>query len=174
MVFLWEDAQGRIAAVLNPEGKADVHLQVDPGQRSAQLVDEMILTAEEHLAETGENGRRKLLIWADAHDELRQELLARRGYQKQDWPEYQRRRSLDLEIPEGCPAPGYTVRALGETEELPERSWASWRAFHPDEPDERYQGWEWYHNIQRMPLYRRDLDMVGVAPDGKIASFCTI
>jgi hypothetical protein len=66
------------------------------------------------------------------------------------------------------------VRALGEVEELPARSWASWRAFHPDEPDERYQGWEWYHNIQRIPLYRRDLDVVAVAPNGEIASFCTV
>ena len=34
VIFLWEDVQGRIAAVLNPEGRADVHLQVHPGQRS--------------------------------------------------------------------------------------------------------------------------------------------
>ena len=174
VVFIWEDPLGRIAAVLNPEGKADIHLQVRPGLRSPQLEEKMILTAEECLAEAGEDGRRKLLIWADARNELRQSILSQRGYIKQTWPEYQRRRSLDLEIPDINPAPGYTVRALGETDELPARSWASWRAFHPNEPDERYQGWDWYHNIQRMPLYRRDLDMVGVAPDGKIASFCTI
>ncbi len=173
-IFLWEDAQGRIAGVLNPEGKADVHLQIHPGLRTPQLEEEMIATAEEHLAEPGADGKHKLLIWADAQDELRQSILTRRGYVKDDWPEYQRRRSLDQEIPEASLAPGYTLRALGETDELPGRSWASWRAFHPDEPDEHYQGWEWYLNIQRMPLYRRDLDVVGVAPDGKIAAFCTI
>ena len=69
--------------------------------------------------------------------------------------------------------PGYTVRSLGEAHELPARSWASWRGFHPDEPDEDYEGWEWYLNIQRCPLYRRDLDIVAVAPGGEIASFCT-
>jgi mycothiol synthase len=174
VIWLWEDAQGRIAAVLNPEGKADIHLQVHPGLRSPQLEEEMIATAEEHLAETAEGGRRKLLIWAGADDELRHGILTRRGYVKGSWPEYQRRRSLDLEIPEPSLVPGYALRALGDAGELPDRSWASWRAFHPDEPDERYEGWEWYHNIQRMPLYRRDLDVVGVAPDGKIASFCTI
>ena len=174
VVFLWEDAQGCIAAVLNPEGKADIHLQVHPGLRSAMLEEEMIRTAEEHLAEIGEDGRRKLVIWADAHDDLRRAILTRRGYCEQKWTEFQRRRALGLELPDASLAQGYKVRSLGDVQELPDRSWASWRAFHPDEPDEGYQGWEWYHNIQRMPLYRRDLDLVGVAPDGKIASFCTI
>ena len=54
------------------------------------------------------------------------------------------------------------------------RSWLSWKAFHSDEPDERYEGWEWYRNVQRFPLYRRDLDLVAVAPDGELAAFCTV
>ena len=58
--------------------------------------------------------------------------------------------------------------------ELPARSWVSWRAFHPDEPDDKYEGWEWYRNVQRAPLYRRDLDLVAVAPDGELAGFCTV
>jgi GNAT superfamily N-acetyltransferase len=66
------------------------------------------------------------------------------------------------------------IRALGDVEELPARSFVSWRAFHPDEPDDKYEGWEWYRNVQRAPLYRRDLDLVAVAPGGDFASFCTI
>jgi ribosomal protein S18 acetylase RimI-like enzyme len=58
--------------------------------------------------------------------------------------------------------------------ELPARSWLSWRAFHPDEPDEDYEGWEWYLNVQQAPMYRRDLDIVAVAPDGELAAFCTL
>ncbi len=77
-------------------------------------------------------------------------------------------------MPDSAIPPGFTIRSLGRCEELPARSWASWRGFHPDEPDEKYEGWEWYRNIQRCPLYRRDLDIVAAAPDGAIASFCTI
>jgi GNAT superfamily N-acetyltransferase len=66
------------------------------------------------------------------------------------------------------------VRSLGGEEELPARSWLSWRGFHPDEPDERYEGWEWYRNVQRAPLYRRDLDLVVEAPSGELAAFCTV
>lgn len=58
--------------------------------------------------------------------------------------------------------------------ELPARSWLSWKVFHPDEPEEKYEGWEWYRNVQRVPLYRRDLDNVAVAPDGELAAFCTV
>jgi predicted N-acetyltransferase YhbS len=69
---------------------------------------------------------------------------------------------------------GYAVRALGDEAELPARSWLSWKAFHPDEPDERYEGWEWYRNVQRVPIYRRDLDLVAVAADGTLVAFCTV
>jgi GNAT superfamily N-acetyltransferase len=31
----------------------------------------------------------------------------------------------------------------------------------------------WYRNVQRAPLYRRDLDVVAISPNGDIASFAT-
>jgi len=173
-VFIWETGDGRIAAVLNPEGRGEAFLQVDPRLRTWELEEEMIGVAEERLAAPTLDGRRRVRVWANERDEVRQAILMRRGYTKGDWPEYKRRRPLDRPIPEAKPAPGYTVRALGDVEELPARSWASWRAFHPDEPDEDYEGWEWYQNIQRIPLYRRDLDIVAVAPSGVFAAFCTV
>jgi mycothiol synthase len=173
-VFVWETVDGRIRAVLNPEGTGVAHLQVHPAARTADLLEEMIGVAEERLARPGPDGKRKLQVWCNEHDDLCQRILARRGYAKGDWPEYQRRRSLDEPIPKVALAPGYTVRPLGGAEELPARSWVSWRAFHPDEPDGAYGGYDWYHNIQRMPLYRRDLDIVAVAPGGELAAFCTI
>jgi mycothiol synthase len=172
VVFLWEAADGQIAAVLNPEGAGDAHLQVHPELRTPALEEEMLDIAEEHLPAERDD-ERVLVVWADAQDGLRVEMLERRGYVKGQWVESQWRRDLDAAIP-GLPVPsGYVVRALGDVGELPARSWASWRGFHPDAPDEDYQGWEWYLNIQRCPLYRRDLDIVAVAPRGEIASFCT-
>ena len=166
VVFLWETADGRLAAVLNPEGTGEAHLQVHPGLRTREMEDEMLVTAEAHLA-AQRDGRRVLVVWADDQDEQRLDLLRRRGYNKGKWVESQWRRDLDAPIPDAPIPPGYTVRSLGEVDELPARSWASWRGFHPDEPDEDYQGWEWYLNIQRCPLYRRDLDIVAVAPGGE-------
>jgi GNAT superfamily N-acetyltransferase len=174
VIFIWESGDGRIGAVLNPEGQGEAFLQVHPGFRSPDLEAEMLVIAEQHLAVPGADGRRQLRVWANQHDSLRRDLLQRRGYVRGEWPEYQRRRPMCLPIPDAPVAAGYSVRALGDVAELPARSLVSWKAFHPDEPDDRYEGWTWYHNVQRAPLYRRDLDLVAVAPDGELASFCTV
>jgi GNAT superfamily N-acetyltransferase len=173
-VFIWETAGGRIAAVLNPEGQGEAFLQMHPTFDIPKLVDEMLEVAEANLAVTGADGRRHLQVWANEDDILRREVLHCRGYTRGDWPEYQRRRPMSLPLPDAPIAAGYTVRALGDVIELPARSWLSWQAFHPDESDDRYEGWAWYHNVQRAPLYRRDLDLVAVAPNGELASFCTV
>ncbi|MGD8462690.1 MAG: GNAT family N-acetyltransferase [Anaerolineae bacterium] len=173
-VFLWETDDGQIGAVLNPEGPGHAFLQIDPRWRTPNLEEHMIDIAQDHLARDTEGAERKLWLWVHEHDRQRQEILARRGYTKGEWLEYQRRRLVSAPVPDVPVATGYVVRALGTVDELPARSWASWRAFHPDAPDEAYEGWDWYLNIQRAPLYRRDLDLVAVASDGEIASFCTV
>lgn len=171
-VFLWEHAD-QLAAVLNADNPGEAFLQIHPALVTEDLQAEMLDVAEGRLAATQPDGKRTLHVWADSKDAGRQALLARRGYIRGDWPEYQRRRPMSLPVP-ATPVPaGYEVRALGDEAELPARSWASWKAFHPDEPDEKYEGWEWYPNVQRVPLYRRDLDIVAVAPGGEIAAFCT-
>ncbi|MGD8474459.1 MAG: GNAT family N-acetyltransferase [Anaerolineae bacterium] len=172
VVFLWETADGQIAAVLNPEGNGDANLQVHPGWRTPELEDEMLDVAEEHLT-AERDGERTLAVWSDPEDALRLAVLERRSYSRGKWAPHEWRRDLYDPIPDVTIPSGYTVRSLGEAHELPARSWASWRGFHPDEPDEDYQGWNWYLNIQRCPLYRRDLDIVAVAPGGEIASFST-
>ena len=113
---------------------------------------------------------------ASALDTARfQDILSRRGYARSKYSaEHMRCRRLSQPIPDSNPPSGYTVRALGDESELPARSWLSWKVFHPDEPDEKYQGWEWYRNVQRVPLYRRDLDILAVAQDGEFAAFCTV
>jgi mycothiol synthase len=173
-VFIWEKPDGGIAAVLNREGPGNAFLQVHPGTRTPELEEEMIAVAEENLAHPYEEGRFRLAVWADEDDELRRGILRRRGYAVSGAPEYKRRRELSAPIPEAPVAKGYEVHPLGGVEELSSRSYASWTSFHPDAPDEEYEGWEWYLNIQRAPLYRRDLDVAAIAPGGEVASFCTI
>jgi mycothiol synthase len=172
--YLWETAEGQLAAVMNLDNPGDVHFQVHPNWESAELETAMLRLAEECVVTKNDTGQRTLTIWAHADDAIRTALLTQHGYTKGAWPEYQHYRSLYSAIPDAPPAAGYVIRALGDTDELPARSWASWRAFHPDEPDAAYEGWEWYHNIQRIPQYRRDLDLVAVSPDGVICGFCTV
>jgi len=174
---LWE-ADGELVAFLMPDGgRGEAHLCVDPRWQTRQLEEEMLTVAEERLVEIKPDGTRSLVVWVPAADGLRQALLAERGYRKADWPEHQWRRGLDRPVPDAPPAPGYVIRPLGDGLELLERCYASGLGFHQGDirvaVDNRDDP-TWYRNIQTAPLYRRDLDLVAVAPDGSIAAFCTI
>jgi mycothiol synthase len=161
--------------MLNPDASGEAFFQIHPAFRADVSISEMLDIAEQKLPNTNENGRKELLAWVNAEDDSTKKYFAERGYARSKFSaEHMRLRCFSRPIPDTLPPSGYTVRALGDDAELPARSWLSWKAFHPDEPDEKYQGWEWYKNIQRVPLYRRDLDIVAVASDGEFAAFCTV
>jgi len=177
IAFLWE-TDGQLVAFLMPDGgRGEAHLCVHPALSTAALEEEMLDVAEERLFEQREGSARRLCVWCPDCDTRRQGILARRGYQKGKWPEHQWRRNLDTPIPDAPLAAGYTIRPLGDGLELLERCYASGLGFHEGDikiaVDNRDDP-TWYRNIQTAPLYRRDLDLVAVAPDGAIASFCTI
>lgn len=175
-VVIWELPDGRIAALLNTEGHGEAHFQVHPDFRTPELEREMLDVAEARLAVGEAAGGRALAVWADSADRLRQGLLAERGYVREGDPERQHRLLLDGPLSEVSLAHGFVLRPLGDIDELPARSWFSWRAFNPDAPEEDYTklGWAWYLQIQRCPLYRRDLDLVVEAPKGDLAAFTTV
>ncbi len=173
-VHLWE-GDGQIVAMLNPDARGEAFFQFHPAAHSAELLSEMLEAAEAKFPEPNENGKKQLIVWVNAADVTFKDLLTGRGYARSKYSaEHMRSRFFTDPIPDPVPPSGYTVRALGDESELPARSWLSWKAFHPDEPDEKYEGWQWYRNVQRVPLYRRDLDIVAVAPDGELAAFCTV
>jgi len=174
-VFIWECDTGEIAAVLNREAPGSVFLQIHPCFRSLELEAEMLSVAEQYLPATGDIGGRELHVWAGSKDIALQDLLQSRGYsiRHEDMAEHQRRRWLNDAIIPLPPLDDYTIRSMGDSDEHAARCSVSWRAFHPDEPNDRVEDL-WYHNVQRAPLYRRDLDLIAVAPDGELAAFCTI
>lgn len=177
VVHMWETHSGQIAAVMLPMDPGSAHFQVHPEYRSLELETEMLDVAEERLALVNSDGSRQLTVWTAGADTLRRELLMRRGYTKGDDIEYVRRRCLDAPIPDVPLAPGYTVRSLGDGLELLERLYASGLGFHEGDIQvgvNNRNDPSWYRNIQFAPLYRRDLDIVAVAPDGAIAAFCTV
>lgn len=177
VTYLWEESN-QLAAILLPDGgPGEAHLLIHPQLRTEALEEEMLGVAEERLAAVRPDGSRRLEVWSPEQDHERQDLLCRHGYEKGEWPEHQWRRDLDAPIPDAPLAAGYTIRALGDGLELLERCYASGLGFHEGDiqiaVDNRKDP-TWYHNIQTAPLYRRDLDLVAVAPDGATAAFCTI
>jgi mycothiol synthase len=177
IVTLWH-AGSQLAAILMPDGgRGEAHLLVHPHLRTVALEEDMISVAEERLFSQEPDGSRRLVVWSPQSDALRQEILLRRGYAKDEGPESQWRRQLSTPVASADLPPGYIVRSLGDGLELLERCYASGLAFHSGDlqyaADNRSDV-TWYRNIQTAPLYRRDLDLVAVAPDGAIAAFCTI
>jgi mycothiol synthase len=172
---IWETADGEIVAALNTVDSGEIRLHVDPRFRTPELEDEMVSAAERRFSTHEQNGGRLLYLPVDWDDTLRHGVLSRRGFTKGAGTSNKWRRELDRAVP-ATPVPaGYTVRSMGGRDEHASRSWASWRAFHADEPDEAYDGdWSWFANVQAAPLYRRDLDMVAISPGGEVAAFCTI
>lgn len=174
VVCLWE-VDGQIVAMLNPDTDEEAFFQIHPLYRRQEILYEMLEVGELKLPKHKEVGRKELIAWVNEGDDIHKGVLTDSGYTRSKYlAEHMRRRSFTQPIPDSVPRDGYTIRALGEEDELPARSWLSWKVFHPEEPDEKYQGWEWYKNVQRVPLYRRDLDIVAVAPDGELAAFCTV
>lgn len=179
-IFLWEDEMRNIVAVLNPEGKGTAYLQIDPQLAPENLEQAMIELAEKHFAISDEQGRQNLWVFSEAKNQKRHEILIQRGYKLDKAlgeTETQHRRSLDEPLPEIPSVKGYIIRSLGDGLELLERCYASGLGFHNDDiqfaRNNRDEP-QWYQSLQLAPLYRRDLDLVAVAPDGSIASFCTI
>lgn len=174
VIHLWE-AHGQIVAMLNPEGGGEAFFQIHPAFRDVISISEMLDVAEGKLPNMKDDGKKELIVWVNADDDSTKKLFTERGYIRSKFSaEHMRRRLFSQPILDSVPPNGYVVRALGDENELPARSWLSWKVFHPDEPDEKYQGWEWYRNVQRIPIYRRDLDIIAVAPDGELAAFCTV
>lgn len=172
---VWETGDGRIAAVLHPVESDEAFVHVHPALRTPDLEEEVLRHAECSFANTRGDGTRRLYVPVDEDDALRKDVLARLGYAGVGNPGWEH--SLDLVEPlPSAPVPdGYTVRSMGGMEEHPARSWASWLAFHANEPVSAYDDdASWFGNIQRCPLYRRDLDIVAATAGGEIASFATI
>jgi len=159
------------------EGPINVFPQIHPDMMRTDLYGEMLAVAEAKLSGKGADGRRKVYVWADSQDTTARGFLEQRGFVRHAEPNTagrQGRQDLDRDIsPAPVPA-GYSVRNQNLVEDLASRNWCSWKAFHPDQPDEKYEGWLWYRNIQKAPLYRNDLDIVATDPEGDIVSFCTV
>jgi mycothiol synthase len=175
VIQLWETEDGHICAVLTPEGRGEAFLHVHPDFRTPELLEEMVTLAETRLSVVRADGQHSLRIWVEEHEGAAQGVVARHGYLKGDGPEYMRQRSIDTPFPQALPAQGYNVRSLGDGVELIERCYASGLAFHDNDIHIAAGNRDvaWYRNIQNAPLYRRDLDIVAIAPDGAVASFCT-
>ena len=79
---------------------------IHPAAASPGLLTEMMDVAEDVLSAPTDNGSRRLTVWSNENETALETRLEARGYRKDDGTEFQRRRPVDLPIPEARPGPG--------------------------------------------------------------------
>jgi predicted N-acetyltransferase YhbS len=107
-VRIWE-RDGAIVGVAHPEGRGDVHLEIDPDHR--ELESAMIDWAENVLA-VSENGSSNLTTFVAADDTLRSSMLHERGYEPRSWGEIHRRAELTADLRPDRVDGAYTIRSI--------------------------------------------------------------
>ncbi len=100
------------------------------------------------------------------------DLLARLeagGFRPAAWTAWRYERARDASLPAPAPPDGFAVRALGGAAEVPAYVAAHRAAFGSTNMTE-----EWRERVLRAPGYVPELDLVAVAPDGRVAAFAIL
>lgn len=168
-VQLWECSDGQLAGYVLSEGPGDAHLQVHPDFRDLEA--EMIAWAMAKLAAVdAATGRQTLEFYVYEYDALRQQLLAGHGFAKLGDGGMCRHLRLGHQPPPApVIAPGYTLRTTDPTDLADCQRIADLlnAAFNRD----FHNAQEFYNFARCAPCFRRDLDLVMVAPEGSFAAY---
>jgi GNAT superfamily N-acetyltransferase len=162
-VRIW-DLGGGIVGVAHPEGRGDVHLEVHPDHRDLEV--EMLQWAEMGLPNQADDGTASLTTFSHVHDEFRNRLLARRGYEPRNWGEAIRTMPLHAPVETPPIAQGYLIRSMvpGDGDDAIGLATVINAAFgHSFGPEALL-------NFEGSPSFDADLQMVAVAPSGAIAA----
>lgn len=162
---LWFDDDRLVGFAWPTGGQADIFLL--PAYRS--LLEEMIVWAEDESRQaTGDGEDVSLEIWAHTTDSERIAILTRLGYQRTDSGLVYRLRSLAGELPKPRLAGGYRIGDMRDGD-VEQRVAVHRDAFHPSKMTV-----EKHRAVMGAPVYRPDLDLVAVAPDGTYAAYCIV
>lgn len=164
---LWKDAAGRVLGFAWFDARERyVLIQALPGAEKWKIEKEMLAWAAGRcLASVTDGAAPTLKASAFAADPEQAAFLEALGFERQ--PGYVH---FTQPLAGTLPAPaveGFVVRTVAGDHELDERSAAHREAFQPSRVTEGQ-----YSRLAQMPEYRRDLDVVAVAPNGTIAAFC--
>ena len=93
----WEK-DGQIVGVTTAEAKYHVFPNIHPEHECSEMFGEMLAVAEKENAGIARDGKKKLIIWVDAKDTSKHEILQQRGFARMTVPdarEFQNRADLD-------------------------------------------------------------------------------
>ncbi len=175
-IGVWE-ADGEIVAVVHPEhSMGEAYFELHP--EYSHLKPEMLKHAEDRISvETGTG--RQLRVWINDEDAEFREVLVASGYTSENRHDPMTFRSTsgiqtEPELPEG-----FRIQSLAEDDDLYKVHRLLWRGFgHGDEPVDDSEdgralmGIEGRRLMGTAPNFRRDLNIVVVAPNGDFVSYC--
>ena len=177
-VRIWEDADPaapdslsnhRIVAMANPEIPFLYFIQIHPDH--APLEEEIVRWIENHCAalKPDPDMEQKLSIVTLDGNPARETLLRERGFEKGPAYGILRVRPVDTPIPDFAPPEGFEIRSVVKETDFEKIAKAVRVVFGHGE----WLTAEVLEGIASCSFYHEDLDLVAVAPDGDIASFCT-
>ena len=170
-IRLWEDVgrvEPKIVAAATPEDRFLYSIQMDPGY--AHLEDEVVGWIVDHCtSQKASVEDRRISVLALEGNPMREAALREHGFERREVYGILRLRDLDTPIPDFRPPEGYTIRTARPDEDF-ERIAAAIRSV--------FGHGDWFtrdilDQISKASFYREELDLVAIAPNGDIASFCT-
>jgi predicted N-acetyltransferase YhbS len=169
-IGVWDDS-GRIVGV--------VHYEHAPGEaffeihrRYTHLKPEMLTYAENHIYTEQENGQKYLKAYINDFDKEFEALVKSRGYEKDDTqarPMSQLKMTHPFQPVISLPD-SFQLKSLAEDNDLAKLNRVIFRGFdHGDEPPSI--DFEERKKQQSVPTYRKDLNIIIVAPDGNYVAY---
>ena len=168
-IGIWEDS-GEVVAVAHYESSlGEVFFEFHPDY--GHLKTELLEYAEANLVGESKDGERFVHVFISDRNSGFIDLLQSQGYQHK--PGYDRPLAV-FRIPETFPEitlpAGYRLKSLAEDNDLHKIHRALWRGFnHPGEPPE--EGIKDRAQMQSVPNFRKDLNIVVEAPDGYFVAY---
>ncbi len=169
-IGVWE-ANGNIVAVAHYElALGYVYIELHP--EFTYLKQEMLEYAEDHLSTQKDDGRRYIKVFINEFDNELESIVRKRGYRKvaetaDCWSAFE----ISLPFPVINLPIGFQLKSLQEDNNLSKLNRVIYRGFnHPGEPTE--DGIDNMKKMQSAPNYRKDLNIIVEAPDGRYASYC--
>lgn len=169
-IGVWEDS-GEIVGVVHYEHKlGEAFFEIHP--RYTHLKQEMLEHAEKHLCGKTDDGRTYIKAFVNDFDKEFEMLVKSHGYDKDDsLGRHMSQLKITQTFRPDTPMPdGFKLKSLAEDNDLAKLDRCLWRGFnHGDEPPKiDYAGRK---KMQSVPNYRKDLNIIIVAPDGNFVAY---
>lgn len=169
-VRLWETTEAELVGAVTPEGRSTFFLQIHPIHRHLEL--EMIRWIVEHdRSARRTESEAPLQVCAMDTDRTRATHLTAHGFAPHGPVNRISRRAVRLRVPPISLPPGYTLRAvrLEDPEELSRLA---------NTLNATFCRSKWTADnvrvLTKAPMYRSEMDLLIVGPEGDIAAFTTV